>query len=563
MSLPKMDRSLDLAQLLHLELPVGFPADGSSLTPDQERQLAEAQTRILSSLVIGHDERTRSSFFSSSLTMIEDFIKGIIARTEMLMLGIAFLVYRIVDARLYLKVYGCATKAEYFQRTSLLDIYSASTLENLRVQGSVLEDFQFILMSGSHGVPAFSLEFIASRRTMLLDFPKAVQLFQPRRALEYFRNDDQRTFSERVKVAALGKPATEASTGDGQQPAASSADDADAAKARKAAAKARSEERRRIAAERQSEIDDEVAEFSVDDTAVVHAFQADYVPHIAMAPDGHAEFLNAIEDHLVAYRARMNKEVADRIGRDPAFDPENPIDLRDAPGRLSNLFDIEARIHAANASVAEGKRTYHGLMYRLYNEATLVDQWKGLGYLSFEKYCAERLGIRSGAYTDVEIGRVLLKYRYMIADLPNRDAKALFSKLANLEPAIVTHRGDYLAVAHAINTFGIEEFKDFSKDASYITSLYARPVTRAMLEEVYSYRSMIAHYRARGCAVKVVALYERDEQRIVDRLFREMLAEQSTQAAATAAALTEVLTMAEASEEPTLTEVEVIRELVE
>jgi hypothetical protein len=542
-----MDRSLDLVQLLHLELPVDFPADGSSLTPDQERQLAEAQTRILSSLVIGHDERTRSSFFSSSISVIEGFIKGILARTEMLMLGIAYLVYHVVDARLYRKVYGCTSKAEYFQRTSLLDIYSASTLENLRVQGFVLEDFQFVLMSGSHGVPPFSLEFIASRRTMLLDFPKAVQLFQPRRALEYFRDDDQRTFSERVKVASLGKPATDASTGDGQQPAASPADDVDAAKARTAAAKARSEERRRIAAERQAEIDDEVAAFSVDDTAVVHAFQAGYVPHVAMAPDGHPDFLDSIEDRLVAYRDRMNREVAERIGHDPSFDPENPIDLRDAPGRLSNIFEIEARIHAANASVAEGNRTYYGLMWRLYNEKPLVEQWKALGYLSFEKYSAERLGIRSGAYTDVEIGRVLLKYRHLIADLPNRDAKALFPMLANLEHAIVTHRGDYLAVAHAISTLGVGKFKDFAKDASYIMSLYARPVTRAMLEDLYSYRSMLAHYRERGHAVKVVALYERDEQRIVDRLFREMLAELDKQAPEMTAAL-----MEEASEEPTV-----------
>ena len=119
----------------------------------------------------------------------------------------------------------------------------------------------------------------------------------------------------------------------------------------------------------------------------------------------------------------------------------------------------------------------------------------------------------------------------------------------------MTHRGDYLAVAHAISTFGVVEFKAFSKDASYIMSLYARPVTRAMLEDVYSYRSMIAHYRARGCAVKVLALYERDEQRIVDRLFREMLAELDTQAPEAAATLTE-----EAPEEPITADVEVSAE---
>jgi hypothetical protein len=151
----------------------------------------------------------------------------------------------------------------------------------------------------------------------------------------------------------------------------------------------------------------------------------------------------------------------------------------------------------------------------------------------------------------------------MIADLPNRDAEDLFPKLAFLEAAIVTHKGAFIAIRHALITLGVGEFKDFSKDPFYIGSLYTRPVNRAMLEKLYSYRSMIAHYRERGYPVKLIALYDRDEQRIVDRLFREMLTELPAQVAQVAAALTEkcVIT-ADALQEPASTEVEAITEVV-
>ena len=194
MALPKMDKSLDFAQLLRNELPINFPIASSTLTAEQQRQLTEAQERLLSGIVTTHDERTRSSLFSTSLNIIEGFIISIRVRSAVLMLGVAFLVFHIVDDRLYKRLYGCVSKEEYFLRTALLPIFGPTTLHNLYWEGYALEMFQFQLLSGSFGIPAFTFEFIAANRTKLLDFPAAVQQFDPHAAVLHFRDDSSREF---------------------------------------------------------------------------------------------------------------------------------------------------------------------------------------------------------------------------------------------------------------------------------------------------------------------------------------------------------------------------------
>ena len=239
MALPKMDKSLDFAQLLRNELPLDFPIASSTLTAEQQRQLTEAQERLLSGIVTTHDERTRSSLFSTSLDIIEGFISSIRVRSAVLMLGIAYLVFHIVDDKLYKRLYGCVSKEEYFLRTSLLPIFGPTTLHNLYWEGYALEMFQFQLLSGSFGIPAFTFEFIATNRTKLLDFPAAVQQFDPHDAVLHFRDDSSREFTTWVKN---GVP-TQALNAEGSD-AQDAPEPSPEAEARKAQAKARAEARK-------------------------------------------------------------------------------------------------------------------------------------------------------------------------------------------------------------------------------------------------------------------------------------------------------------------------------
>ena len=239
MALPKMDKSLDFAQLLRNELPIDFPIASSTLTAEQQRQLTEAQERLLSGIVTTHDERTRSSLFSTSLNIIEGFIISIRVRSAVLMLGVAFLVFHIVDDRLYKRLYGCVSKEEYFLRTALLPIFGPTTLHNLYWEGYALEMFQFQLLSGSFGIPAFTFEFIAANRTKLLDFPAAVQQFDPHAAVLHFRDDSSREFTTWVKNG-VSTQSLNAEGSDAQDAPESSPE----AEARKAQAEARAEARK-------------------------------------------------------------------------------------------------------------------------------------------------------------------------------------------------------------------------------------------------------------------------------------------------------------------------------
>ena len=545
MALPKMDKSLDFAQLLRNELPINFPIASSTLTAEQQRQLTEAQERLLSGIVTTHDERTRSSLFSTSLNIIEGFIISIRVRSAVLMLGVAYLVFHIVDDRLYKNLYGCVSKEEYFLRTSLLPIFGPTTLHNLYWEGYALEMFQFQLLSGSFGIPAFTFEFIAANRTKLLDFPAAVQQFDPHAAVLHFRDDSSREFTTWVKN---GVP-TQALNAEGSN-AQDAPEPSPEAEERKAQAKARAEARKLKAAERQAAIDAEVATFSKDDTFVVRCFQAGLVPYIATAPDGHPEFLDTIAERLVAFRERQNRKTAeDLINED--FDPANPVDLTDGPGRLSNIFDIEARIRAANASVVEGKRITFILFYRLYNEDALVTQWQALGYTSFQKYTEDHLGVGSEAYEFAKIGFALIKFRHFIAELPNRDSEDLFPKLPYIEAALVTYKGDYLAIRHALITLSPADFKDFALNADFVERQFAKPVTAAQLDEVYSFRSMLTHNRlyGHGAAMKLVAVLDQDESRVVHWIFAEMKAELA--AAQTPAPVVDEPSTSPATDEPT------------
>ncbi len=191
------------------------------------------------------------------------------------------------------------------------------------------------------------------------------------------------------------------------------------------------------------------------------------MPYIATAPDGHPEFLDTIAERLVAFRERQNRKTAEDLIHED-FDPANPVDLTDGPGRLSNIFDIEARIRAANASVVEGKRITFIQFYRLYNEDTLVAQWKALGYTSFQVYTHDHLGVGSEAYAFAKIGFALIKFRHFIAELPNRDSEDLFPKLPFIEAALKTYKGDYLAIRHALIRLSPADFKDFALNADFV-----------------------------------------------------------------------------------------------
>ena len=256
---------------------------------------------------------------------------------------------------------------------------------------------------------------------------------------------------------------------------------------------------------------------------VVRIIQAGYVPFIATAPKGRAFFLDHLEERLAGYRDKLTRQVADSLVRSD-FDPSDPVNLHDGLGSIGSIFEAEDRIRAANLTIAEGKRTVYHLCFRLYNEPDLIAQQRELGFTSLQDYSEARLDIGSEVYAYAAIGRALVKYRFLVADLPDHDSDAFFKKVAHLERAVQTHRGNYAAIRHAITTLGPKDFKSFSANADFTERQFQQPVTPEQIEQAHDFFMTMRHNRLYGHAeaMKLIALYDRDESRIVYWIFRDL-----------------------------------------
>lgn len=522
MTLPKMDETLALVEILKRELPVDATIQGSVRSSDDERRLRDVQDRLLAELAITHDERTREAILTNDLSFIESLIKADKKRSDLAMVGVAGLVYTIVSKKLFKDLYLCRSQEEYFSRAAPRLKLKATTLHNLYVQGLVIEENAFLLMNGYAGVPGVDIQFIAANRTKLLDFTEALSKNDPREVLAHYREDNVREFA---RWAKYGAPAEAAGSGSSSAED-RAATDAEKAKARKAKAQAKADAKRRKIQERQARIDAEVARMSEDELTVIRIYQSGNVPYIVMPPKGRAFFLNTIEERLEAYREGQSRDLAARLQHED-FDPEDPVNLGDGLGRLSNIYDIEERIMEAMSSQAEGKRLTCVLLYRVYNERPLVEQWTGLGYRSFQSYAEDHLGLGSEVYDLAKVGHALLKYRYLIADLADNESDNFFKKLVHLDAAIQTYRGDIVIIRQALDTLDPEDFADFAKNSDFKVRQLDRSVTAELIERAHEFFAMMNHYRHYGHveAMKLVSLMERDESRIVHRIFREMEAE--------------------------------------
>ncbi|HET6456439.1 MAG TPA: hypothetical protein VFI02_18705 [Armatimonadota bacterium] len=528
MKLPTQDDALNLVGILRHHLPKDFPALDAALSAEEQRQLDTAKDKLLTELVLGQNGETRKAVFVASVPVIEGFISGYRARSAMGWLGIAFMIYIIVDKALFAQHDGFtrqSSREEYFTYASPRLRFSASELSNLYKEGSTFEDKKFLLLGGTGGIPGLTLDFVAQNRTKLLDLTEAVVRHDQRQALLHFRDDSSREFAQWAKYTAP----TSSSAQDATTPE-ETAEEKAKTEARKAAAKARAAERRKTIAARQAEIDAEVAELSDEEKFVIRTFQSRMVPFIAEAPQGRAEFLDELPSRLVSYRESLEREVDARTPR-RAFDPNDSVNFADGLGKVTSVFEAEERITAAVTSLAEHKRAVCILAYRLHNEPALIQQWQALGYHNLQDYAEARLGIGPEIYKYAKTGRALIRYHYLIADLPDHDSEGFFRQMEHVERAIQTHKGDSLAVEHALITLTPEDFKEFARNPDFVERKFSHPVTQAQLDQVYEFRSSMRHLRAHGSVLRLVALRDRDESRYVYRVFEQMEAELAAQAA--------------------------------
>jgi hypothetical protein len=258
------------------------------------------------------------------------------------------------------------------------------------------------------------------------------------------------------------------------------------------------------------------------------------VPFIAEAPLGRPQFLDELPSRLVSYRESLEREVDARTPRQ-VFEPSDSVNLTDGLGNISSVFEAEERITLAVTSLAEHKRAVCILAYRLHNEPALIQQWQNLGYKSLQSYAQARLGIGAEIYRYAKIGHALIRYHYLIADLPDHDSEGFFRKMEHVERAIQTRKGDSIAVEHALITLSPEDFKEFARNPDFVEREFSYPVTQAQLDQVYEFRSSMRHLRAHGAVLRIVAVRDRDESRYVYRVFEQMEAELAAQAAITIA----------------------------
>ena len=528
MKRPIRDEGLNLASLLRNLLPSTFPASNASLSADQQRQLDEAKDTLLVELVLGNDGDTRKAVFASDVPTIENFLSGFRARSAMAWLGIAFLVFVIIDKRSQGHLSKGSTpqtsREEYFSYAAPRLKMEASMLSNLYKQGATFEDNKHLLMGDTGGL---TLDFVARNRTKLLDLTEALQHHDQREVLQHFRDNSSRDFAKWAKYAAP----TSSSAAD-KVTAEQTEEQIAKAEARKKEALARAEARRKTIAERQAAINAEAAALDDEGKFVIQTIQAGMVPFPAEAPQGRPEFLNELPARLVAYRERLAQELR---ARTPcrAFDPNDSVNFADRLGEIKSVLEAEERISSAVTSLAEHKRAVCILAYRLHNEPELIQQWRDLGYSNLQEYAKARLGIGPEIYRFSQIGRALLRYHYLIADLPDHDSEGFFRKLEHVERAIQTRKGDSLAVERALIVLSPEDFKEFSRNPDFVEREFPRLVTQAQLDQVYEYRSSMSHMRAHGGAVRLVALVDQEESRFIHRLFDEMETELAAQATAT------------------------------
>ena len=532
MKLPTQDDALNLVDILRHHLPKDFPAIDATLSTEERRQLDIAKDKLLSELVLSTSGTTSKAVFASDVPTIEVFLSGYKASSAMAWLGIAFMVFIVIDKNLHAQHDNFTRKTsreEYFAFLAPRIRFSASELSNLYKEGSTFEDKKFLLLGGTGGVPGLKLDFIAQNRTKLLDLNEAVIRHDPRQALLHFRDDPSREFATWAKYTAP----ISSSTADTATPEETEEQKAKT-EARKTAAKARAAERRKTIAARQAKIDAEVAELSDEEKLVIHTFQSRMVPFIAEAPLGRPQFLDELPSRLVSYRESLEREVDARTPRQ-VFEPSDSVNLTDGLGNISSVFEAEERITLAVASLAEHKRAVCILAYRLHNEPALIQQWQNLGYKSLQNYAQARLGIGAEIYRYAKIGHALIRYHYLIADLPDHDSEGFFRKMEHVERAIQTRKGDSIAVEHALITLSPEDFKEFARNPDFVEREFSYPVTQAQLDQVYEFRSSMRHLRAHGAVLRIVAVRDRDESRYVYRVFEQMEAELAAQAAITIA----------------------------
>jgi hypothetical protein len=532
MKLATRDENLNLVGILRHHLPKDFPAIDATLSAEERRQLDIAKDKLLSELVLSTSGTTSKAVFASDVPTIEVFLSGYKARSAMAWLGIAFMVFIVIDKNLHAQHDNFTRKTsreEYFAFLAPRIRFSASELSNLYKEGATFEDKKFLLLGGTGGVPGLSLDFIAQNRTKLLDLNEAVTRHDPRQALLHFRDDSSREFATWAKYTAP----ISSSTADTATPEETEEEKAKT-EARKTAAKARAAERRKTIAARQAKIDTEVAELSDEEKLVIRTFQSRMVPFIAEAPLGRPQFLDELPSRLVSYRESLEREVDARTPRQ-VFEPSDSVNLTDGLGNISSVFEAEERITLAVTSLAEHKRAVCILAYRLHNEPALIQQWQNLGYRSLQSYAQARLGIGAEIYRYAKIGHALIRYHYLIADLPDHDSEGFFRKMEHVERAIQTRKGDSIAVEHALITLSPEDFKEFARNPDFVEREFSYPVTQAQLDQVYEFRSSMRHLRAHGAVLRIVAVRDRDESRYVYRVFEQMEAELAAQAAITIA----------------------------
>ena len=532
MNLPIRDEGLSLVRVLRTLLPADFPAPNASLSVDQQRQLDAAKDTFLAELVLGHNSETRKAVFASDVPTIEDFLSNYHTRSAITWLGIAYLVAVIIEKRCQGHLARGSTpqtsNEEYFSYAAPRLKIDAPMLSNLNKEGSTFEDKKHLLLNGTGDVPGVTLDFIARNRTKLLDLTEAIQHHDQREALLHFRDDSSRDFAKWAKYSLP----TSSSALDKATPEQTAEQTAEV-EARKAAALARAEARRKTIAERQAAINAEAAALNDEEKFVIQTRQTGMVPFPAEAPKGRPEFLDELPARLIAYRERLAQDLRARTPcRD--FDPNDSVNFTDGLGDIKSVLEAEERICSAITSLAEHRRTVYILSYRLHNEPELITQWRALGYDNLQQYAKARLGIGPEIYKFAQIGRALLCFHYLVADLPDHDSEGFFQKMAHVERAIKTHKGDSLAIEHALIVLSPEDFKEFSQNPDFQEREFPRSVTQAQLDEVYVFRSSMLHMRAHGAgAVRLVALVDQDEARFIHILYDEMEAELAAKAAAT------------------------------
>lgn len=456
------------------DLPFDYFTEGKELSSCEEDIIDSWTKKFVKDLLCANSLEMCEAIGTDELTKIERFISLLTQRVAQNKLGIALMIYIIIDKKLYRDVFGCSTKTEYFRCCDKRLHLSLVQIRYYYLIGKTVCDFRCVLFGGSQNETGVTLEFITRNLSKLRYLHQATQKFGITNALKHYKEDNFAAFKGMCESAEKKQIGT----------------------------------RQKIRSTVTETLVQNLMQIP-EGKQIISILKKGYFPHIESSC--YAEALIGLQHKLENHRVACNEAMKKELGS-VGYNPSDPVPFGDDLFKLFNVFDIEERIKAAICSNVFDRWCAVILVYRLWNEDELRSQWRAK-CSSFEKYCRDFLGIESGVSLLKVIGTNVVKNYKIMRSIFDMECVSSFYQSYYLEAAITTHAGNIALIKSAANILSVEEFGVFSKDPNYFQKEKNITISKKHIQVASEFLVSLNYERSKGYETVILELLNRDESR--------------------------------------------------